>query len=270
MDVIFDSPNLRVLHRIGRTDTAWITFAASDWEGAFGDRFVEARGDTGVFFIPKADHWYQCPDIWSALREAYLATAGRRRITYGSSKGGFAALAYARELRADLIIAAAPQVSIHPDDVAYFDTRWTDIGPRLTGGRREARGGCAGIRTIVLYDPLQSADSVHAALIGGRHVHLPFSGHASLRAVAQAGALPDLMSALADDAPERLASAIAKLHANRKKTPHYFLTLAEYAFAHRSWLAAVRFSVRALCLDLSLDAALYVLVEARPSWSATT
>ena len=55
---------------------------------------------------------------------------GARVMTYGSSMGGYAALRFARALRADAILALSPQYSIDPAVVPWED-RWRQDGARI-------------------------------------------------------------------------------------------------------------------------------------------
>lgn len=238
METIHESPDLKVLYRPGEGDTSWVTFGAVEAEGAFAEPLIRKRGDTGVFFIPKREHWFQTADIFEALAKAERLTRTGRRIAYGSSKGGFAALAYGRELLPDLTIAAAPQVSVHPDDVGAFDTRWTHLGAGLAHGRRDAREGLHGRRVIIL-DPMERRDRTHAWMIGGETIPVRFAGHSVLHALKEAGTLSGLISGIVDDEPSQIAEALAKYKACRRDGILGRFALAERCQHHGRYAAAL-------------------------------
>src|SRR4051812_18878425 len=115
MQSLYESDHLSVVGEDRGSATLWVTFAALEAGTAFAESFVAGRRESAVHVIPKHDHWYQVEDIWAALAAARDFAAGaqaQRIITYGSSMGAFAAIAFAKELNADLVIAAAPQVSV--------------------------------------------------------------------------------------------------------------------------------------------------------------
>lgn len=238
METIHESADLKVLYRPGEGDTSWVTFGAVEAEGAFAEPLIRKRGDTGVFFIPKREHWFQTADIFEALTKAERLTRTGRRIAYGSSKGGFAALAYGRELQPDLTIAAAPQVSVHPDDVGAFDTRWTHLGAGLAHGRRDAREGLHGRRVIVL-DPMERRDRTHAWMIGGETIPVRFAGHSVLHALKEAETLSALISGVVDDQPAQITDALAKYKASRRDGILGRFALAERCQHHGRYAAAL-------------------------------
>lgn len=170
-DEVYRSKTLLVRRRIPtQTDsTPWvITFDSysdrrtTDRPG-FGETFLAGHGLPAIHVISRDNNWYHEPDIHIALSTICdVIPSGARRITYGSSMGGYAAIRFSGSLKADTVIALSPQYSIDPIKVP-FERRW----------QQEARSivfdpqieGDIGVKEppLILFDP-QLDDRHHAQL----------------------------------------------------------------------------------------------------------
>lgn len=163
-------------------------------EPAYAQRFAMSHGLTSLHLRAARNDWFQSdsfPALAAAMRAAIPENA--RVVTYGSSMGGFGALLFSEALRADRVIALAPQYSIDRADVPW-ETRWRKAAKQIGGFRHRLADH---MRTegdkIVLYDPL-SSDARHVDMIPkGRGIHgvcLPFAAHHVGEYLAETNALP--------------------------------------------------------------------------------
>jgi hypothetical protein len=81
----------------------------------FAEEFCEQYQLDAVFVNCVSNEWYQyadLPEALSAIRS--FAAPWERRVTYGSSMGGYAALRFAAAVGAQRSIAIGPQYSPRP------------------------------------------------------------------------------------------------------------------------------------------------------------
>jgi tetratricopeptide (TPR) repeat protein len=183
---IFRSANVLVRHapQVGAGTLVisfgpWRSKPALELEG-FGEAFLAEHGIDAVFVTCASNRWYQYPEMPAALAAIEAVAAPyARRITYGSSMGAFAALAFSRALRAQRVIAISPQYAVGAAQVP-FETRWSREAAAITWRHRLAEGLSETAEIVVLYDPLH-LDRQHVDLLR-RHrpitaFALPFAGH---------------------------------------------------------------------------------------------
>jgi hypothetical protein len=91
----------------------------------FAGKFAVANGFDLVAIKSNADDWYQgLPLNTFDLVEQFLNGLPERhtsRAAYGSSMGGYAAILFARDTKADFVLALSPQFDI----AQAWDTRWS-------------------------------------------------------------------------------------------------------------------------------------------------
>jgi hypothetical protein len=142
------------------------------------DNFITRAGLNGVFVHAALPDWYQNSTIIDCTK-AILATIHGTGpiITYGTSMGGFGAVAHAGHVGADLFLVGSPQVSL-------MDEYMKQIGDRRWGGHRKnftadiiRRGNCRDQRGVVAFDPKHREDSIHAQAILRQTKALPLLCH---------------------------------------------------------------------------------------------
>lgn len=185
---IYSSSNLRVRYGAGFgsssiaiTFTPWRTLQSLDHEG-FAEPFLAGLGMDSIFVTCATNQWYQYEDVPAALR-AIQAVAQKysRRVTYGSSMGAFAALAFSAAVQADLILAISPQFSLDPS-VASFETRWRPLASNIRWLYPMEAMISRSAECVVIYDN-RHLDRMHVDLLSRvrpvTSLALPFSGHPS-------------------------------------------------------------------------------------------
>ncbi len=244
---VFSAPHYVVEYRpagpVPATQIA-ITFTESGWRrlggAGFGDAFLQAAGFDVLAFTCDVDRWYQdLPEAALAEAAAFLDAQmppGTRRVTYGSSMGGYAALMFAKNLRADLALAISPQF----DAAAPWDRRWVAF---ITTPMRtfEAATVAPDCRYVLVSDP-HDDDAMHVeryrALIPPgqfRQVDVNYCGHPAGPPLLQAGLLKPLMTGLimGDEA----AMTQRELSRALRATPSYAFNMAVRCLAanHLGW-----------------------------------
>ncbi|EKO3753675.1 hypothetical protein P0F28_003026 [Vibrio metschnikovii] len=203
--LIYSSENLEVITNfsVGVTDKIVISFTSrsdTPQRSGFGEVFFEKIGVSSIFFISKANHWWQLPEMESVLNIVEpLLSSSKYIITYGASMGAHGALVFSKRLRANCIIAASPQYAINGRLVPWT-SRWSidtkdvsEIFPIETGLSLTAK-------TVCIYDPFNSFDVVHvnaiSKLVPLERVPTSFSGHSTLIYLKDIGVLSRFMKSV--------------------------------------------------------------------------
>lgn len=254
MEILFETDALKIEALPGNSlSRGWVTFGALGPSMAFGQKYLTTRSERVVFFIPKQNHWYQVPEIWDALNIANLYLSNTEtKICYGSSMGGFAAIAYAKEIEAQTVIAAAPQYSIDPNIVGHFDKRWSHIGEATNFIRSDARDGLSDeVNLHLIYDPFFKLDSIHVAKIieNKKNYNLykfPLGGHGGLHSLLKASALKHLIDGIVLNDKELVIQAKINFKKSRKTNSDYFYSIGEMKFSKGEYYSAAKYALYAL------------------------
>lgn len=130
----------------------------------FGEKKLRDIGVPTLHFINKRNHWYHLPNIFELIAKANAwAKNADRRIGYGTSMGGYAALAFSAELAIDEVLAFAPQFSVDPA-VVPWESRWTSELRNIKFQKNLAVFN-KGTKAIIPYDPNHILDARHVELI---------------------------------------------------------------------------------------------------------
>ncbi len=155
-----------------------------DGRDGWGMEALLGEGYSVMAVKPRADDWYRGADLHAFLSGAAFGAFARRfdsRLFYGSSMGGYAALALSAAVPGSMVFAIAPQTSQDPSIVPW-DTRFRfRRGGTWDGDFADARDSTASARRVyVAYDPFEPCDRAHAQRLNGdniEHLRVPFGGH---------------------------------------------------------------------------------------------
>jgi len=221
-----------------------VTDAARDWvitfdhhsigEGfdrfGFGEEFLLANGISAVHVLGRGNDWYQYDDIFDAMATVRTATAGaRRRITYGSSMGGYAAIRLADAVAATGVLALSPQWSINPKR-SRWENRWPQDSHRIRwidaiDGNLRCRA-----RPVLVYNPHIALDLQHVARISAETlsilVPVPYSRHPVSTFLGEVSLLRPLLEAVLHDRCDPKAIK-DEIRARRSTSSVYLGALAE-------------------------------------------
>jgi hypothetical protein len=129
----------------------------------FGEAALIKARVPAIHFINLQNHWWNIPDLSACLAAAapYVSSASRR-IGYGASMGGYAALRFSNALNMDEVLAFSPQFSIDRVKVP-FEHRWEQHAALLDFSA-EGMEISQSARHHIVFDP-RSIDLNHAGLI---------------------------------------------------------------------------------------------------------
>ena len=196
----------------------------------FGEDFLRASNIPAIHVLGRGNDWYQYDDIFEALAVIRTATESvARKITYGSSMGGYAALRCANAIGADGILALSPQWSINPDH-AKWENRWTQDAHRIRWMKALDGALRCSVRPVLVYDPTLPLDRRHATLIAENTpstlIAVPYGGHPAGTFLGETGLLPLLLENVLHDCLDH-SSFVAEIKKRRSRSSVYLGTLAE-------------------------------------------
>ncbi len=265
------APALRILHRGRRyiarylrcDDTPWVAVTFEYWkpaptlEGEFsGEGFFRHRRMNAIGIMAAENDWFQDDEILEVLAAIRAATPGYRRIGYGGSMGGFAAINFAHALELASLVAVIPQFSIDAAKAPY-ETRWRDEAARISFRHDRIADMPPVTRGWMVFDPW-CVDGLHARDIQRRHrlgeVAVPFGGHAEMLMLQQADVYTDMFT---DMLAERFDPAAfrRRWRAARRRSAAFWLGLAQALLQRGKRDAALR------CLDAARG-----LPHPEPAW----
>lgn len=158
-----------------------IPFGEADAKDAhgFGETVFSKHGYDEIHITPRCNNWYQTPEMAQVIKLVKERVGSRAGVTYGSSMGGYGAVAFSGPLNLPCV-ALTPQFSID-QEIVPFETRWQNEAAKIIfdntflGQAPRARG-------YVFYDNIQPLERGHAELIQEntdcRLVPCPYTGHA--------------------------------------------------------------------------------------------
>lgn len=165
--------------------------------------FFYKRQIPTIYFFARRNDWWQTEEMFEAIRildTLQLEKKYKYVITYGLSMGAYGALMFSRLLKANRVIAIAPQYSVN-SKVVPFETRWPEDRERISFIYDDmAKGLTQEGEVIVFYDRFFEFDKGHADLIAQ---HRPiekflvnFATHTVARTLNDMGIFTDIMERL--------------------------------------------------------------------------
>lgn len=224
----------------------------------WGQALLLKRGVSVLGVKRVATDWYRNPELHQAFRALQAAGWFRRYarvMFYGSSMGGYAALAFAACAPGCTVLAFSPQSTLAPDR-CWFDQRFAGgRAKRWQGDLVDGIDGAdAAARVYVCYDPYQVKDRLHAQRLPAHNrvdLRLPFVGHTTVQALAAMRQLrPVFDQALAGTLD---AAGFRQIARGRSGLADYHALLAEFGVHEPRRLRCLE---RALAIDPQHEAAL--------------
>jgi pimeloyl-ACP methyl ester carboxylesterase len=149
----------------------------------------------------RRNDWFRHKDLanfFDMLRDDGFFDTFDNVVFYGSSMGGYGALAYASASPGARVVTFSPQTSLDPAHVP-FESRYRNgfargdwSGPYLDGAF-EARTAS---QVIVFYDPYEGIDRSHVLRLEANtrlnRMKMPFAGHDTMRRLVMQEILPEI------------------------------------------------------------------------------
>jgi len=149
----------------------------------FAVEYLQKLNIDVIAFKINDDSWFQKvpPELLEEVRALIHDPQYEKRIGYGSSMGGYAAICFSAALELDQVLAFSPQYRIDTE----HDTRWKHKAEQIESWpyRIEGKNVSDACRYYCIYDPKHELDSWHVEEIGLvlgdslRRIGIPFSGH---------------------------------------------------------------------------------------------
>lgn len=253
---LYSSSECRVDHFCSATPSRAVAFTFTamshtslDGMGWAGE-LLTANGFNVIAFKTAADKWYQnIPHETLSMIAAYADTRDyNRRVAYGGSMGGFAAIAFSSRFAFEEVLAYAPQYRIDQE----YDTRWRDLSNGLEWIHAiEPSSVSTNCRYTLVYDN-KSTDRLHIDHIRGlidsrqlSEIKLPYAGHLVGEFLRDIGSLKGLTLAVLNGRPVDLPA----LRKGKHQSNHYLCGLAEAALAKNKPAVAMRLIDSAITID---------------------
>jgi tetratricopeptide (TPR) repeat protein len=227
-------------------------------EGAgYATDFMLHHGFDVVAIKSARNVWYQnlSHEILKSINR-FIGDSGinySKRVAYGSSMGGYAAIQFSRALNIDVVLALSPQFEIDGAD----DKRWANAAAKITFAHRINQDTLSNqCKYFVAYDP-NTADELHVQKLRRFlppsqliEIKTPFSGHPSAYFLAETHILHGLVL----DAFRGEYASNPLIRSRRHQSKTYLLELSRALLAKdkpRSALLAIEHALR---LDTSAPA----------------
>lgn len=181
-------------------DTAQPLDADARLRNPWGMKAVLAEGCSVVGVKVRTPNWYRDPELHAFFRDPEFRAfcqSFESCLFYGSSMGGYGALAFSAAVPGSTVLAFSPQTTLDAERVPW-ETRFVS-GRRQdwTGDFVDACDSVADAKRIyVVYDPFFGPDVRHVERIQGDNVvrlRAPFSGHISIKLVRDLGNLQKVL-----------------------------------------------------------------------------
>lgn len=205
----------------------------------FGQSYFAKRSVPCIYVRTAKSLWFQDTEIL-AVADAIRAFAGpeTRIVTYGASMGAYGALMLSGRLRAEKVIAAAPQYSIDRSVIA--ERRWRDPSREIGRFVHDLDAMVApDARKVVLYDRL----SLDRAQIDRFQIdttwqvlNFPFASHQVLDYLREVGALGHVLADCLGKGPD-IDALRRDGRAGRRRSQHYWAEMAKLAAPRHSLVA---------------------------------
>lgn len=208
------------------TFVPWVATPSLERSG-YGEDYLAQQRIDAVHVITARNDWFQHQDVGEMLtRIQTIASRYDRVVTYGTSMGAYAALNFARPLRADRAIALMPQFSISSREMPA-ETRWRTEASEISFRHHYMDLPLKeGARAFVVHDPYHDLDRAQALRIastpGCELVPLPLIGHNWIDPVL----LKQMVRMVVEREDRDLPGVIAQAYRERKKSlPSYYVEM---------------------------------------------
>ncbi|MEO3472302.1 tetratricopeptide repeat protein [Roseomonas sp. CAU 1739] len=231
--ILFEDPELRVVHRPGGSDFTLVTFSDLTYSGSgtdfWGREVVETLDLDAVGFVAKRQNWFPEASV-EAAADAVRAVLKPRSLAYGFSMGAHGALRHGGRIGVQSCLAVAPQITIAPAETPW-DPRYHGFHrPALHAGMRVGAQHLAPF-VAILADPYDAPDWQHASLVAAAGkvelIRTPLLSHAAIWLLVGSEPFGAVLGpALAGDA----AALRAELRRRRGLSGHWFRLMGRAAF----------------------------------------
>ncbi|MBY6240837.1 hypothetical protein [Methylosinus sp. Sm6] len=204
---------------------------------SFGGDFLLLEGYDVIAFKSSADDWFQeTPfDIFARIDALCVEKGYESRVSMGNSMGAYAAIAFSKLLKLDIVVAYSPQYSVAPS----FDARFRAdpaIGWRYVIAADSLARSC---KFVIVYDD-RDPDRLHAQALKAimppqnfEELILPYCGHGATLYLHEIGRLKETtLRLLRGERP-----SVRELRRERRRSSQYLIVLTTHLTHRRKFRA---------------------------------
>jgi tetratricopeptide (TPR) repeat protein len=190
---------------------------------AYGGEVFARNGFDVIAFKVTNDDWFQSIpfEIFEKICIINLRKGYHKRVSYGSSMGGYASIALSKFLNANTSVSFSPQYSIEEN----FDDRWKSYAKKIDFKYRITEDTINhNCNFFVFYDG-KDKDGLHANKLINilpkdktKFINLPYTGHPTTHYLSEVGIIKELLIKIAQDNNVDGIDLLA-----RKKQSKYYL-----------------------------------------------
>ncbi|MFN3526785.1 MAG: hypothetical protein ACK4YU_11895 [Paracoccus sp. (in: a-proteobacteria)] len=150
----------------------------------WGYDFLKNKGYSALHVKSDRNTWYRLPSIlkfFEDARDAQLFSDFDHVMTYGTSMGGFGALAFAGIAQADTVLSYNPQINLGPRvrdwEIRFNSATKYDWDHPMCDLSAQIKDVAL---PVVIYDPFYKLDRKQVEILSGDHIvrlRVPFVGH---------------------------------------------------------------------------------------------
>ncbi len=209
-------------------------------EVGFGQVPIEKTGRLGVYIRSNRSTWLQDKEIMKVAKAIRHHLGPEQRIiTYGASMGAYGALLLSKQLKAEKVLAIAPQYSIDRT-VVPFETRWRHAFNRIQKFVHNIDKEISPTAQKVVFYDRMSHDRRQIEMFKTDEtwnlVNLPFASHQVLRFLQETGSLPMVLADIENGGPD-VVEMVRTARKKRRLSIIYWMTLTFVSSARRPDLA---------------------------------
>lgn len=212
---------------------------------AFSKVFFDKYPFTGIYIIPKWNHWYETENFDKAISAINNYTNLQDIWTYGVSMGAYGAMRYAEQLNASGTISICPQASINKHLIP-FEKRWGTELAKLNISENWMKLHKLAKNTYVFYDSKYIPDKRHVDLLKDNYsfiteVKVDFAEHAVAGVLLECGLLKETVLNLIYG-NFYIESFLSTLKSQRTSSPGIYCGFSNYLRHLRKYQKAQVFS----------------------------
>lgn len=257
-EIIFNSEYLRIEYFSNQENTntsVALTYTARmnrnlDGNGWGGNFLIKNRFDI-VAFKCSNDDWFQSvpKDIFHSINALLNANNYKKRVAYGASMGGYAAIQFSESLKCDVVLAYSPRFPINQN----FDSKWS-FAPIKTNWNYHISNDSINrnCKYFLVYDNKDDKDKLpieHLThLVSAENlvkVKIPFSGHPTSTYLQEV----NLLEKLALQVFNKLSIENLKFKENKSKSKSYLHCLSNHLHRLGRLDGAIQVAKGAIALD---------------------
>lgn len=196
----------------------------------WGAKFLNGMGYSVLGVKPKRVDWYRGKDLhgfFMSTEFSIFSSSFQNVFFYGSSMGGYGALAFSSSCPGSTVVAFSPQSTLDttlvPWESRFSKGRDQDWSGYFSDAKNEISKAS---KIFIAFDPLHKLDSWHVSRLESHravYLKMPAVGHVVSKRMSEAGILKDFVAqALQGTLDKNKCSLMAR---SRKNIAQYYLTL---------------------------------------------